>query len=1642
MKAALLGHYRKFRVLRLLIVLALVITSSSFAGAFVADAPHLLKETVKTGVNGTPDGSIASAYENNPAVNLSAGETSGILHSGQGVGGAPSYANRSIWLGDFNGSYLQPVYIPVYTNDMGTFEGLNQTFSYDSKVLSFSGTVNDVASQKMTFSFSTPVPDMIRIFGVGAFLDEFPQTTLYYLIFQPIVQNQTKTSVLLDSSTLGNSTFSNASQGIVKLVEGWKNLGPSNLPFSLSSGSTTSYSGNGSGVVDSIGFSPFNNSVIYAGSGSSAVEGHGGVFKSKDGGKTWSSVDLGINPHFTKIEGIAVFPENTSDVVVSADGFLSGGVNDTGAIYKSINGGASWQVTYLQGGNYLHYNGSSNLLYASTPNSIIVSSNFGSSWSVVFSIRIGQIVGACIVAPGKSTEIAVLNGSIVSTYISNNNGRSFNLTGNFPASGSVHFAVDPSNYSIQYYQEFAGYSYPGLFKSLNGGFSWTQVNMTQVNYTIDTNYAPQFVAYDPVNSSIIYVGGDLGVEVSYDGGLHFIHSGLVADTRDIEVDSLNGNVYVGSDQGLFKSTDNGQTWTALNNRSSSLSFGVAVSGENALVTLGDFGPYMTHNNGTAWSGMDIRNQLPPGTPGLRAEGGIAVTDPYDNSIILYAAGYMAISLNGGLTYQLPSINQTGVDNFQALEPAGFAFTSNDTVYYAGNLGLFVSHDSGLSWNVLNGSPKDVYEIQLGDSEGKEIYVLNSTGVLVSDDYGHIWDLVSRAPLLSFSLDPFNHSIIAGIERSAPGGGYFGAVLSLDGGKSFSYAGVEGLSPWNWVVPNTEISFLNTSSGLALVFTSGYGVYTSFDLGKTWLNLNYNLPTVAVTSFEVYGDVPYITTLGSGVWYDPSLFNLNFTLNKPLLTGYIPPNTTVAVNGIQENLSGYFSICINQGNNTIDWEGEKLSLTATGGGVYFFNFSNMQSNMQIFLKVKEKNLPVGTEWNIFANGRSYSIMGNGSLTLSPSTSGIYVLPVATDYSIYYPSNNFYPLNSSPTSSITVQFDQSVRAVYRNVSSSMNGMFWSTQIAYNRGYILYAGGTVGLLNVTSDEGQRLQSPDYSGTADSAVPFGTGFLVGGSASPDRPGIYYYNISTGIFTNYSTLFPATWKAGSSMISEIFEMNSSAFGFIGGGVDSAYFGVIDGGRFTDLSSYLPSSFTPSNGWYDRYSGGYLSSYQGFVLSDGTDIGIFYLQNKSFHDISQLMPSGFFVGMTGNEWSPSSDFISSNGTTAIITGVDNMRQFTVLYNPDMGIKDISALFPSSEYMDTVTWQGRDIVLSGYESNGNSSSIFIYNTTRQIPTAINTTYYGNTSIVDSAVMAGNSVYFTTFNVKTVSNETYVIYLSYYGVVKLTPTGCINVKVNTPSSIEINNETYFATSASVPEFIGNYTLAVSSPGYVSYFTTVDVSPFEYLYLNITLEPKFYGITFTENGLPSGVSWSVTLNGTTKSSSSSNITFLVPNGTYSYSIAPISGYTILSMPGYNETTESLTVNGYNLSYPVTFLHNNEGYFVVTVYPVNATLYINGTAYQRTGILVSTPAGNNGGGAVEFFNISLAPGTYQVKITATGYHTYTTTITMSSQLTPIYRNYTLEEISSHSSFPLLYAAFAAVIVVIVAITTVILLRRRGRKR
>ncbi len=83
--------------------------------------------------------------------------------------------------------------------------------------------------------------------------------------------------------------------------------------------------------------------------------------------------------------------------------------------------------------------------------------------------------------------------------------------------------------------------------------------------------------------------------------------------------------------------------------------------------------------------------------------------------------------------------------------------------------------------------------------------------------------------------------------------------------------------------------------------------------------------------------------------------------------------------------------------------------------------------------------------------------------------------------------------------------------------------------------------------------------------------------------------------------------------------------------------------------------------------------------------------------------------------------------------------------------------------------------------------------------------------------------------------------------------------------------------------------------------------------------YTVSFTESGLPSGTSWSVTLGGTPKSSSTSSIVFSEYNGTYAWS-ASATGYTGSPSSG------SLTVAGANQSQAVTFTANPAGTYTVT--------------------------------------------------------------------------------------------------------------------
>lgn len=84
--------------------------------------------------------------------------------------------------------------------------------------------------------------------------------------------------------------------------------------------------------------------------------------------------------------------------------------------------------------------------------------------------------------------------------------------------------------------------------------------------------------------------------------------------------------------------------------------------------------------------------------------------------------------------------------------------------------------------------------------------------------------------------------------------------------------------------------------------------------------------------------------------------------------------------------------------------------------------------------------------------------------------------------------------------------------------------------------------------------------------------------------------------------------------------------------------------------------------------------------------------------------------------------------------------------------------------------------------------------------------------------------------------------------------------------------------------------------------------------------YAAAFSESGLPSGSSWSVTLNGSTQTSTTSAIDFPEPNGSYAYTVGAPTGYTSSPSSG------TVTIAGSAVSQALSFGAASQGSYSVT--------------------------------------------------------------------------------------------------------------------
>ena len=637
------------------------------------------------------------------------------------------------------------------------------------------------------------------------------------------------------------------------------------------------------GSIGAVAVSEWDPNVIYVGGGEKTVRGnvsHGdGVWKSTDAGKTWSHIGLADSRHIPRIR---IDPRDPDRVYVAALGHLFG-PNDERGIFRSLDGGASWEkVLFVD-----QHTGAVDLALDPTNPRIL----YATFWRVLrtpFSLESGG-EGSGIY---KSTD-----GGTTWELLSTNPGMPE------PPLGIAGITVSPSDpenlYAIVEAKD------GGVFRSRDGGATWERTN-SERNLRQRAWYYTRIVA-DPADAESVYV---LNVRFhhSKDGGKTFRQIPTPhGDNHDLWIDPGNSlRMIEANDGGANVSTDGGETWTAQDNQPTAQMYRVSV--DNAF-------PYRLLGGQQDNSAIRIRSRSAFGSaigtrdwePTAGGESGHIAAKPDDPDVVVGGSYGGFLTLVDHRTGERRAIN-VWPDNpmgwgaaelryrFQWNFPLQWSRHDPNRLFAAANV-LFASDDLGTTWTALSDDLTRNDASKMGSSGGPitqdntsveyygTIFALaespHEAGVLwagsddglvhLTRDGGATWTDVTPPDLPEWAqvngLDPHPFE---------PGGVYLAATrYKLDDFEPYLYTTSDWGATWRRIDDGIDRQHFTRAlradpeqPGLLYAGTER-GVMVSFDDGERWQSLSagpqIELPIVPVTDLAVKEGDLVAATQGRGYW---------------------------------------------------------------------------------------------------------------------------------------------------------------------------------------------------------------------------------------------------------------------------------------------------------------------------------------------------------------------------------------------------------------------------------------------------------------------------------------------------------------------------------------------------------------------------------------------------------------------------------------------------------------------------------------------------------------------------------------------------------------------------------------------------------
>jgi photosystem II stability/assembly factor-like uncharacterized protein len=574
---------------------------------------------------------------------------------------------------------------------------------------------------------------------------------------------------------------------------------------------TPVFDGQGSFTIGVVTIDPRNPNVVWVGSGENnaqRVVAYGdGVYKSIDGGKSWTNVGLKESEHIGRI---IVDPRNSDVVYVAAQGPLFRKGGDRG-VFKTTDGGKTW--TKVLGVD--DWTGANDVQLDPRNPDVLVAT----MWQ-----RERRVFG--FIAGGPSSGV----------YRSTDGGKTWNKSqSGFPSEelGRIGLSVSPANPDVVYAIAEAANNKGGFFRSRDGGASWERMGGFQAG----GNYYNEVFA-DPKNVDRVYAV-DVNLQVSEDGGRTFHRVGEQlkhVDNHSVWVDpDMTDHLIVGCDGGVYETFDRGRTWRFMSNlpitqyyrvvTDESKPFYRVYGGAQDNFSVG--GPSRTRtNNG-------IRNSDWFITSG--GDGFGSVVDPVDPNTVYAESQFGVLS-----RFNLKTGENVGVQPFDEStgeplrwnwdSPLFISPHSHTRVYFAANR-LYRSDDRGDSWKAI--SPDLTRQI-----DRTKLKMMDR--VWSVDAVAHNASTTLFGTIVNIGESPVKEGVlVVGTDDGR-------ISISEDGGASWRHTdrfpGVPDTSYVSHVVPSrTDV---NTVYATFQNYQSGdfkpYVVKTT-DLGRTWTNITGDLP---------------------------------------------------------------------------------------------------------------------------------------------------------------------------------------------------------------------------------------------------------------------------------------------------------------------------------------------------------------------------------------------------------------------------------------------------------------------------------------------------------------------------------------------------------------------------------------------------------------------------------------------------------------------------------------------------------------------------------------------------------------------------------------------------------------------------------